>query len=65
MAKEVVFHKGDVAHSMFFIVSGELEVELHPEPLRLTRGEFFGEVALVYQRKRTASVVALSHSELL
>jgi len=65
MANEVVFHKGDEADSMFFIVSGEVEIELQPKPLKLTRGEFFGEVALVYQRKRTASVVALSHSDLL
>jgi len=65
MAKEVLFFKGDEAHSMFFIVSGELEVELQPQPRRLTKGEFFGEVALVYHRRRTASVVALCHSELL
>jgi len=43
----------------------ELEVELQPKPLKLTRGEFFGEVALVYHRERSASVVALSRSELL
>ena len=30
MANEVVFHKGAEADSMFFIVSGELEVELQP-----------------------------------
>ena len=65
MASEVVIHKGAEADSMFFIVSGELEVELQPKPLKLTRGEFFGEVALVYHRDRTASVVALSRSELL
>jgi voltage-gated potassium channel len=62
---EVVFQKGEEADSMYFIVSGELEAELHPEPARMRKGEHFGEVALIYHRSRTATVIALSHAELL
>lgn len=65
MAKEVVFRKGDEADSMFFIVSGEVEIGMSPEPVILEQGDFFGEIALHYHRKRTASVVALSATELL
>jgi voltage-gated potassium channel len=64
-AHEVIFRKGEDADSMFFIVSGELEAGLEPEPIRLARGDFFGEVALLFHRERTATVVALRHVELL
>jgi len=65
LAKEVIFRKGDTADSMFFIVSGQVEVELTPNAVKLESGDFFGEVALLFQRRRTASVVALSYVELL
>lgn len=65
LAKEVVFYKGEEADSMYFIVSGELEAELQPEPVRMKVGEYFGEVALIYHQPRTATVIALRHAELL
>jgi len=65
LTKEVVFQKGEEADGMYFIVSGELEAELQPEPVRMRGGEYFGEVALIYRRPRTATVVALSRAELL
>jgi len=64
-ANEVIFKKDDEADSIFFIVSGEVEVQLEPTPIHEGRGDFFGEVALLYHQKRTASVVALTHLELL
>ncbi len=64
-ANEVIFKKDDEADSIFFIVSGEVEVQIEPEPIHEGRGDFFGEVALLYHRKRTASVVAMTHLELL
>lgn len=64
-ANEIVFNKGDDGDSMFFIVSGEVEVELKPQPIRMRRGDFFGEVALIYHRSRTATVVATKRTELL
>ncbi len=65
VANEVIFRKDDEADSMFFIVSGEVEVGIEPEPIILKRGDFFGEVALHFHRKRTASVVAVLTTELL
>jgi len=65
MANEVVFHKDDVADSMYFIVSGELEAELSHQPRRLQASEYFGELGLLYHRPRTATVIAKTHAELL
>lgn len=64
-AHEVVFHKDDEADSMYFIVTGELEVELSHQPRRLGAGAYIGELGLIYRRPRTATVIALSHAELL
>ena len=55
---------GDVADSMFFIYSGEVDVSVDSDsghPVRLTTlgaGMVFGEVALLNNRQRTANVVA-------
>ena len=64
-ANEIVFHKDDVADSMYFIVSGELEVELPRAPCRLSASDHFGELGLLYHRPRSATVVALTRAELL
>ena len=50
---------------MFFIISGNVEVETLPDPVRLGKGAFFGELALLYTNKRTATVMAVSYVELL
>lgn len=65
MTNEVVFHRGDVADSMYFIVAGELEVELAAQPRRMVRGEYFGELGLLRQQPRSATVIATTHAELL
>lgn len=65
MCNEVILRKGDDADSMFFVVSGEVKVEVPPEPVRLRKGDFFGEVAVLFHRKRSATVVALAYTELL
>ncbi len=62
---EVIFHRDEEAASMFFIVSGNVEVETLPDPVRLGKGAFFGELALLYTNKRTATVMAVSYVELL
>lgn len=56
---------GDDADSMFFIISGRLEVELPPKPFYLEAGEFFGEMAVLAGGQRNASVVALTDCNLL
>lgn len=62
---EVIFHRDEAADGMYFIVSGKVEVETPLEPVRLGKGDYFGEVALLYTGKRTATLMAVSYVELL
>lgn len=65
MPNEIVFQRDEEAEGMYFIVSGEVEVEVHPQPVRLRKGDFFGEMGILYDRKRSVTVMALSYAELL
>lgn len=64
---ERLIRKGDEADSMYFIVSGEVEVdqESAAPKSRLGAGNFFGEIALITERERTATITALSTCRLL
>jgi voltage-gated potassium channel len=64
---ERLIRKGDQADSMYFIVSGEVEIDQENQaPLaRLGAGDFFGEIALIAERTRTATITALSACKLL
>jgi voltage-gated potassium channel len=62
---EVIAHRDDPAHSMYFIASGSVEIELPERRLRLDAGHFFGEIAILHQRRRTATVRALEGTRLL
>jgi voltage-gated potassium channel len=64
---DVVVRRGDTAHSMYFVASGEVEVALpRPrEPVRLGVGHFFGEVALLRRARRSATITALARTHLL
>ncbi len=61
----VIVRKGDPADAMFFIMEGEVEVDVQPQPVRLKAGQFFGEVALLRDLQRTATVSAVSECRLL
>ena len=45
--KDVIFPRDEDAAGMFFIVSGSVEVETQPVPVRLRKGGLFGELALL------------------
>jgi len=64
---ERLIRKGDQADSMYFIVSGDVEVdqETGTPPARLAAGDFFGEIALIADRARTATITALAPCKLL
>ncbi|MCW0234253.1 MAG: cyclic nucleotide-gated ion channel/potassium channel family protein [Ferrovibrio sp.] len=64
-AGAVVVRKGDRAEAMFFIMAGEVEVEILPEPVVLGTGQHFGEIALLNRTDRTATVIAISTCRLL
>lgn len=60
----LIVHRGDAADAMYFILSGEVEVEI-ANPVRLRAGQFFGEIALLRDTERTASVTAVTECHLL
>jgi NADH dehydrogenase len=66
---QVIFREGDRGDRLYVVTDGEVEVlrESGGEtPLRrLGRGECFGEIALVSDRPRTATVRAVSASNVL
>lgn len=61
----VVVRRGDSADAMFFIMEGEVEVDVAPHPARLHSGQYFGEIALLREMARTATVTTLSECRLL
>jgi voltage-gated potassium channel len=64
-AETVVFHKGDPAGEMYFIATGEVLVELEPAPVALSEGDFFGELALLHDTPRGATVRTVTQCRLL
>jgi len=66
---EIILRRGDLAHAMYFIAEGEVEIELAPDHdgrrVRLGPGHFFGERAVLKKTRRTATVTAVSRTRLL
>lgn len=60
-----IAEKGDVADKMYFISEGEVEIRLPHETVYLGEGNFFGELALINQTRRTANVTADTDCQLL
>ncbi|RLN97439.1 hypothetical protein BBJ28_00022467, partial [Nothophytophthora sp. Chile5] len=61
---EEVVTKGDVDRSMYFIAQGRVLVKLDSSEATRERGEFFGELALLYGMSRLETCVALTVAEL-
>ena len=61
----LIINEGDPADAIYFISVGQVEVELSSGPIRLGAGDFFGEIALLKECKRTASVRSISPCELM
>jgi MFS family permease len=65
-AGTVIVAKGDEAHEFFVILDGEVEVTDDGQVLRREGpGEVFGEIALLRDVRRTATVTAVTEVELL
>ncbi|EGR29318.1 protein kinase domain protein [Ichthyophthirius multifiliis] len=55
--EEYVFKQGDQASSYFIINEGEVQIEINDQFVRkLNKGEGFGELALLYNAPRSASI---------
>jgi cAMP-dependent protein kinase regulator len=67
--REVLFHEGDPADALYVIAEGELAVQAEGPPrvemARLGAGSFIGEVALMTDQPRSATVTATQDTELL
>ena len=63
--KTVVVRRGRPGDCMYFIASGEVEVKVEPQPVKLGAGAFFGEIALLAGGPRTATVTTTEPTTLL
>ena len=64
---DLIFRQGDIAHNMYFISKGRVEIfsEKTGDSLaQLTEGSFFGEMALLLDAPRSASVRAMSFCDI-
>lgn len=64
---DFIFHAGEIGHDMYFISKGVVEIVSGDGSnvyATLTDGDFFGEIALVTNQPRTASVRAADYCDL-
>ncbi|WP_152044809.1 cation:proton antiporter [Aureimonas psammosilenae] len=60
-----IIHRGDRGTEAYFISSGAVEIDTGRGVHRLGRGEFFGELALLFDVRRQATVRAIAYSTML
>jgi CRP-like cAMP-binding protein len=61
-----IVKKGEMGTEMFFVLRGELNVVLDNGVVVFTfaPGGFFGEIAIMYQTKRTATIIARTYCDM-
>jgi voltage-gated potassium channel len=64
-AGAIISARGERAAAMYFVVSGEVDVELESRHVEFGAGDFFGELALLHDTMRSANVIARSQTRLL
>ncbi len=65
-AGEIIFKEGDPGNSAYIVEEGCVEVTVsHTQSTRIGKGELFGEIALIDQQPRTATVRAADHTVLI
>ena len=63
---EIIVRRGEIGHSMYFIASGQVELDRpHHQKSVLNEGDFFGELAVLNPTPRTTTARALIRTDLL
>lgn len=62
---EVIIKEGDKGNAMYFIFEGEVEVSNSKWTGTLKKGDFFGEIAIIHEVPRTATVRAKTRCQVL
>jgi voltage-gated potassium channel len=63
--RTMIIRKGQSGDCMYFIATGEVEVDLPGKKIRLGEGAFFGEMALLGNHLRSANITTTTLSKLL
>ena len=69
-ANEYIFYQGDPGIGLYIIIKGEILITQETEDgerfdmARLKRGDFFGELALLDEERRSASAIAMKDSQI-
>jgi voltage-gated potassium channel len=61
----VIFRRGRAGDCMYFIVDGEVRADVGAQPVRIGKGGFFGELALLSSGVRSGTVMATKPTTLL
>jgi CRP-like cAMP-binding protein len=65
-AEEVIVKEGTTGTALYIVLSGQARVERDGKAIaELTAGSFFGELALIEEHARTATVIAAAPTECL
>ena len=64
-ARTTIIRKGQTGDCMYFIATGEVEVDLPGKKIKLGEGAFFGEMALLGNHLRSANITTTKLSKLL
>ena len=62
---EYILREGEMGNTMYFIISGRVEVLLAHAPVILGAGDHVGEMAVVFHEKRVADVRALTSCQMM
>jgi CPA1 family monovalent cation:H+ antiporter len=62
---ERLIRRGERGDSVYFVSSGAVEVSTPTGPIRLGRGDFIGELAILTGARRNADVTAIAYCQLL
>ena len=63
--RTMIIRKGQAGDCMYFIATGEVEVDLPGRKIKLGEGAFFGEMALLGNNLRSANITTTRLSKLL